>query len=57
MGEVMHGNYTQWVNPTMLDAVTDYECYKGLYSSHVDKNYGELLEKRSRTAMRPCAQL
>jgi glycosidase len=42
MGEVVHGDYTQWANPEMLDAVTNYECYKGLYSSHVDKNYFEI---------------
>ena len=42
MGEVIHGNYTQWANPKMLDSVTNYECYKGLYSSLVDKNYFEI---------------
>lgn len=42
MGEVVHGDYTQWANPYMLDSVTNYECYKGLYSSHVDKNYFEI---------------
>jgi glycosidase len=26
----------------MLDATTNYECYKGLYSSHVDQNYFEI---------------
>ena len=26
----------------MLDSVTNYECYKGLYSSHNDKNYFEI---------------
>ncbi len=42
MGEVVHGDYTQWANKEMLDSVTNYECYKGLYSSHVDKNYFEI---------------
>lgn len=42
MGEVVHGDYRRWANPTMLDATTNYECYKGLYSSHVDKNYFEI---------------
>jgi cyclomaltodextrinase len=42
MGEVVHGDYTQWANPSMLDSVTNYECYKGLYSSHVDQNYYEI---------------
>ncbi len=42
VGEVIHGDYRAWANPTMFDAVTNYECYKGLYSSHVDQNYFEL---------------
>ena len=42
MGEVVHGDYTGWANPQMLDSVTNYECYKGLYSSLADKNYFEI---------------
>lgn len=42
MGEVIHGNYSEWANPEMLDSVTNYEVYKSLYSSHVDRNYFEL---------------
>ncbi len=42
MGEVVHGDYNQWANPVMLDATTNYEIYKGLYSSHVDVNYFEI---------------
>jgi glycosidase len=42
MGEVVHGNYNDWANPSMLDSVTNYECYKGLYSSLEDKNYFEI---------------
>ena len=42
LGEVIHGDYNQWANPEMLDATTNYECYKGLYSSHNDANYFEL---------------
>jgi len=42
MGEVVHGDYRRWVNPHSLDSVTNYECYKGLYSSLVDKNYFEI---------------
>lgn len=42
MGEIVHGDYRQWANETMLDATTNYECYKGLYSSHVDCNYFEI---------------
>jgi glycosidase len=42
MGEVVHGDYTHWANPQCLNSVTNYECYKSLYSSHVDKNYFEI---------------
>ena len=42
MGEVIHGDYTRWANPDSLDSVTNYECYKGNYSSHNDKNYFEI---------------
>ena len=42
MGEVVHGDYRSWANPQMLDSVTNYECYKGLYSSLAEKNYFEI---------------
>jgi cyclomaltodextrinase len=42
LGEVVHGDYGKWVNPSILDSVTNYECYKGLYSSLNDKNYFEI---------------
>jgi glycosidase len=42
MGEVLQGDYRRWVDQGGLDAVTNYECYKGLYSSHVDGNYHEI---------------
>ena len=42
MGEIIHGDYNRWANPEMLDSVTNYECYKGLWSSHNDKNYFEI---------------
>ncbi|MGE5353606.1 MAG: alpha-amylase family glycosyl hydrolase [Syntrophothermus sp.] len=42
MGEIIHGDYRRWVNPQTLDSVTNYECYKGLYSSLNDKNYFEI---------------
>lgn len=42
VGEVIHGDYRRWVNLAMLDSVTNYECYKGLYSSHNDRNYFEI---------------
>jgi cyclomaltodextrinase / maltogenic alpha-amylase / neopullulanase len=42
LGETVHGDYRQWVSPSMLDSVTNYQCYKGLYSSHNDANYFEI---------------
>ncbi len=42
MGEVVAGDYRRWANGDMLASVTNYECYKGLYSSHVDRNYFEI---------------
>jgi cyclomaltodextrinase / maltogenic alpha-amylase / neopullulanase len=42
MGEVIQGDYRKWANDATLDSVTNYEVYKGLYSSHVDKNYFEI---------------
>lgn len=42
MGEIIHGNYTDWANEEMLDATTNYECWKGIYSSHNDRNYFEI---------------
>jgi len=42
MGEIVSGDYRRLANPDMLHSVTNYECYKGLYSSLVDKNYFEI---------------
>lgn len=42
MGEIIHGDYRDWANDEMLDSVTNYECWKGIYSSHNDKNYFEI---------------
>ncbi|HAG14733.1 MAG TPA: hypothetical protein DCG49_12875, partial [Ruminococcus sp.] len=42
MGELIHGNYAQFANPEMLDSSTNYECWKGIWSSHNDKNYFEI---------------
>ena len=42
MGEIIHGDYNIYVNENMLDAVTNYECWKGIYSSHNDHNYFEI---------------
>lgn len=42
MGEVIHGDYNELMNEELLDSVTNYECYKGLYSSCNDKNMFEI---------------
>lgn len=42
MGEVIHGDYSRWVNDDTLHAVTNYELHKGLYSGHNDHNYFEI---------------
>ncbi|MEO1255282.1 MAG: alpha-amylase family glycosyl hydrolase [Bacteroidota bacterium] len=42
MGEVVHGDYYRWANDEMLDSTTNYEAYKGLYSSHLDCNLFEI---------------
>ena len=42
MGEIVHGDYRCLANPQMLDSATNYECYKGLYSSLADANYFEI---------------
>lgn len=48
MGEIIHGDYTRWANPEMMDSVTNYECYKGIYSSHNDRNYFEIAHSLQR---------
>ncbi len=42
MGEIIHGDYNRWANPQTLDSVTNYECWKGLWSAHNTKNYFEI---------------
>jgi cyclomaltodextrinase / maltogenic alpha-amylase / neopullulanase len=42
LGEIIHGDYRRWANPLTLDSVTNYECYKGLYSSHAEGNFFEI---------------
>ena len=42
LGEVIHGDYRGWAGPELLDSVTNYECYKGLHSSHNERNYFEI---------------
>lgn len=48
MGEVVHGNYAEWAGPGMLDSVTNYEAFKGLYSSLNDHNLFEIAHSLNR---------
>ena len=47
-GEIIHGDYNRIANKDTLDSVTNYECYKGLYSSHNDHNYFEIAHSLNR---------
>ncbi len=40
-GEIVGGDYNRLANAETLDSVTNYEIYKGLFSSHNDRNYFE----------------
>ena len=42
IGEMLHGDYNELVNEELLDSVTNYECYKGLYSSYNTHNMHEI---------------
>lgn len=42
MGEMIHGDYSRVIGPGLLHSATNYECYKGIYSSHNDSNYFEI---------------
>ena len=42
VGEMIHGDYTTIVNDEMLHSATNYECYKGIYSSFNEMNMFEI---------------
>ena len=42
LGEMLHGDYKVLVNDEMLHSATNYECYKGLYSSFNSMNMFEI---------------
>ena len=48
LGETLHGDYNTWMNDEMLDSVTNYECYKGLFSSFNDMNMFEIAHSINR---------
>lgn len=42
VGECLHGDYNRWMNDSACHAVTNYECYKGLWSSFNSMNLFEI---------------
>lgn len=42
MGETLHGDYNRWMDHDMCHSVTNYECYKGLWSSFNSMNMFEI---------------
>ena len=42
VGEMLYGDYNQRMNDEMLHSATNYECYKGLYSSFNSMNMFEI---------------
>ncbi len=56
VGEVVHGDaYEPILREGGLDAVTDYEAYKGLWSSYNDRNYHEIAWTLDRLFAEPVA--
>ena len=45
---MLHGDYNQKMNEGMLHSVTNYECYKGLYSSFNSMNMFEIAHSINR---------
>ena len=43
LGELLHGDYNQFVNDEMCHSATNYECYKGLFSSFNNMNMFEIV--------------
>ncbi len=42
MGETLHGDYNRWMGDGLCHSVTNYECYKGLWSSFNSMNLFEI---------------
>lgn len=47
-GEMVGGDYNRIANNNALQSVTNYECYKGIYSSHNTHNYFEIAHSLQR---------
>ena len=43
VGEMLHGDYNRLMNDSMLHSATNYECYKGLFSSFNSMNMFEII--------------
>ena len=48
VGETLHGDYNRWVGDGLLHSCTNYECYKGLYSSLNSMNLFEIVHSLKR---------
>ena len=48
VGETLHGDYNQWVGDGLLHSCTNYECYKGLWSSFNSMNLFEIVHSLKR---------
>ncbi len=42
LGETLHGDYNRWMGPELCHSVTNYECYKGLWSAFNSMNMFEI---------------
>ncbi len=42
LGETLHGDYNRWMNDAACHSVTNYECYKGLWSAFNSMNLFEI---------------
>lgn len=48
VGETLHSDYNRWVGDGLLHSCTNYECYKGLYSSLNSMNLFEIVHSLKR---------
>lgn len=48
VGEMLHGDYNRMMNDQMFHSVTNYECYKGLFSSFNSMNMFEIAHSLNR---------
>lgn len=48
LGETLHGDYNRWMGDSLLHSVTNYECYKGLWSALNSRNLFEIVHSLKR---------